>query len=352
MRLFDPLTIREVTLRNRIAVSPMCQYSSVDGFANDWHLVHLGSRAVGGAGLVMMEATAVEARGRISPVDQGIWKDEHVEFLTRIASFIRSQGAAAGIQLAHAGRKASTRPPWEGGGRIDENDGGWIPVAPSPVAFHPGDPAPHELARSEIRDVVAAFVDATRRSLAAGFQVVEIHAAHGYLAHSFLSPLSNRRTDEYGGSFDNRVRFTMEVTDAVRAEWPKELPLFLRISATDWAPGGWTVDDSVELAKRAKDRGVDLVDCSSGGLTLDQKIELGPGYQVPFAERVRRDAVVMTGAVGMITTPEQCEEIVASGKADVVLLAREFLRDPYFAGHASKKLGVEFKPPKQYLRAW
>jgi 2,4-dienoyl-CoA reductase-like NADH-dependent reductase (Old Yellow Enzyme family) len=352
MRLFDPLTIRDVTLRNRIAVSPMCQYSSVDGFANDWHLVHLGSRAVGGAGLVVMEATAVEARGRISPQDQGIWKDEHVEFLTRIAAFLRSQGAAAGIQLAHAGRKASTRPPWEGGGRIDESDGGWAPVAPSPVAFHPGDPAPHELSKGEIRNVIDAFAAATRRSLAAGFQVVEIHAAHGYLAHSFLSPLSNRRTDEYGGSFDNRARFTMQVTDAVRAEWPKELPLFLRISATDWAPGGWTVDDSVELAKRAKDRGVDLVDCSSGGLTLDQKIELGPGYQVPFAERVRRDSGVMTGAVGMITTPEQCEEIVAEGKADIVLLAREFLRDPYFAGHASKKLGVEFKPPKQYLRAW
>jgi 2,4-dienoyl-CoA reductase-like NADH-dependent reductase (Old Yellow Enzyme family) len=352
MRLFDPLTIRDVTFRNRIAVSPMCQYSSVDGFANDWHLVHLGSRAVGGAGLVIMEATAVEARGRISPQDQGIWKDEHVDFLTRIVAFLRSQGAAAGIQLAHAGRKASTRAPWDGGGRIDESDGGWVPVAPSPVAFHPGDSAPHELSKSEIRDVVEAFAAATRRSLAAGFQVVEIHAAHGYLAHSFLSPLSNRRTDEYGGSFDNRVRFTMQVTDAVRAEWPKELPLFLRISATDWAPGGWTVDDSVELAKRAKDRGVDLVDCSSGGLTLDQKIELGPGYQVPFAERVRRDAGVMTGAVGMITTPEQCEEIVASGKADIVLLAREFLRDPYFAGHASKKLGVEFKPPKQYLRAW
>jgi 2,4-dienoyl-CoA reductase-like NADH-dependent reductase (Old Yellow Enzyme family) len=352
MRLFDPLTIRDVTFRNRIAVSPMCQYSSVDGFANDWHLVHLGSRAVGGAGLVIMEATAVEARGRISPQDQGIWKDEHVDFLTRIVAFLRSQGAAAGIQLAHAGRKASTRAPWDGGGRIDESDGGWVPVAPSPVAFHPGDPLPHELSKREIRDVVEAFAAATRRSLAAGFQVVEIHAAHGYLAHSFLSPLSNRRTDEYGGSFDNRVRFTMQVTDAVRAEWPKELPLFLRISATAWAPGGWTVDDSVELAKRAKDRGVDLVDCSSGGLTLDQKIELGPGYQVPFAERVRRDAGVMTGAVGMITTPEQCEEIVASGKADIVLLAREFLRDPYFAGHASKKLGVEFKPPKQYLRAW
>jgi 2,4-dienoyl-CoA reductase-like NADH-dependent reductase (Old Yellow Enzyme family) len=350
--LFSPLTIRDITFRNRIAVSPMCQYSSIEGFANDWHLVHLGSRAVGGAGLVMMEATAVEARGRISAQDQGIWKDDHVAFLTRIADFIKQQGAAAGVQLAHAGRKASTRPPWEGGGLVSEAAGGWLPVAPSPLPFHPDDPAPHELTKEEIRDVVEAFAKAARRSLRAGFQVVEIHAAHGYLAHSFLSPLSNQRADEYGGSFDNRARFTLEVADAVRAEWPRDLPLFLRISATDWAPGGWTLDDSVVLAKLAKDRGVDLVDCSSGGLTLQQKIELGPGYQVPFAERVRREAGVMTGAVGMITTPEQCDEIVASGKADIVLLAREFLRDPYFAGHASKKLGVEFKPPKQYLRAW
>jgi 2,4-dienoyl-CoA reductase-like NADH-dependent reductase (Old Yellow Enzyme family) len=350
--LFTPLTIRDITFRNRIAVSPMCQYSSEDGFANDWHLVHLGSRAVGGAGLVFMEATGVEARGRISPQDMGIWKDEHVEFLQRITAFIKGQGAVAGIQIAHAGRKASTRRPWEGGGFIAESEGGWIPVAPSALPFHPDDPAPHELSKSGIREVVEAFAAATRRSLRAGFEVVEIHAAHGYLAHSFLSPLSNRRTDQYGGSFENRARFALEVADAVRAEWPRELPLFLRISATDWAPGGWTVDDSVRLARLVKERGVDLVDCSSGGLTLEQKIELGPGYQAPFAEKVRREAGVMTGAVGMITTAEQCEEIVGSGKADLVLLAREFLRDPYFAGHASKKLGVEFKPPKQYLRAW
>jgi len=350
--LFTPLTIRGVTFRNRIVVSPMCQYSSIDGFANDWHLVHLGSRAVGGAGLVFMEATAVEARGRISPQDQGIWKDEHVDFLARIATFLKQQGAAAGIQLAHAGRKASTRAPWEGGGYIPEGDGGWIPVAPSALAFRPDEPPPHELSKDEIRSIVDDFAASARRSLRAGFQVVEIHAAHGYLAHEFLSPLSNRRTDEYGGSFENRVRFTVEVAEAVRAAWPRELPLFLRISATDWAPGGWTIDDSVALAKAAGRVGVDLVDCSSGGLTLQQKIELGPGYQAPFAERIRRDAGVMTGAVGMITTPEQCEEIVASGKADMVLMAREFLRDPYFAGHASKKLGVEFRPPKQYLRAW
>ena len=350
--LFTPLTIRDLTFRNRIAVSPMCQYSSVDGFANDWHLVHLGSRAVGGAGLVFMEATAVEPRGRISPQDQGIWKDEHVEYLTRIATFLREQGAAAGIQLAHAGRKASTRPPWEGGGFIPEAEGGWIPVAPSPLPFHPEDPLPHELSKDEIRSIVDEFAAAARRSLRAGFQVAEIHAAHGYLAHEFLSPLSNARTDAYGGSFENRVRFALEVTEAVRGVWPRELPLFLRISATDWAQGGWTVDDSVALAQFAGGMGVDLIDCSSGGLTMQQKIELGPGYQTPFAERIRREAGVMTGAVGMITTAEQCEEIVRTAKADLVLMAREFLRDPYFAGHASKKLGVDFRPPKQYLRAW
>jgi 2,4-dienoyl-CoA reductase-like NADH-dependent reductase (Old Yellow Enzyme family) len=350
--LFTPLTIGDITFRNRVLVSPMCQYSSVDGFANDWHLVHLGSRAVGGAGAVIMEATAVEARGRISPQDQGIWKDEHIPFLTRIATFIKQQGAVAGIQLAHAGRKASTRAPWEGGGFIPESEGGWMPVAPSPIPFHAEDPVPHPLSMDGIRHTIEDFAAATRRALEAGFELVEIHAAHGYLAHEFLSPLSNHRTDAYGGSFENRTRFLLEVTDAVRTAWPRRLPLFLRISATDWAPGGWTVEDSVPLAKLAHTRGVDLIDCSSGGLTMQQKIELGPMYQTPFAEQIRRDAGVMTGAVGMITTPEQCEEIVHSGKADVVLLARQFLRDPYFAGHAAKALGVEFKPPKQYLRAW
>src|SRR5437763_6859515 len=343
--LFTPLTIRDITFRNRIAVSPMCQYSSVDGFANDWHLVHLGSRAVGGAGVVFMEATAVEARGRISPQDQGIWKDEHVEFLTRIATFLREQGAAAGIQLAHAGRKASTRRPWEGGGYIPEAEGGWIPVAPSALPVHPEDPPPHELSKDEIRSIVDDVAAAARRSLRAGFQVVEIHAAHGYLAHEFLSPLSNARKDEYGGSFENRVRFVLEVTEAVRGVWPRDLPLFLRISATDWAPGGWTVDDSVALAKLAGGMGVDLIDCSSGGLTMQQKIELAPGYQAPFAERIRREAGIMTGAVGMLTTPEQCDGIVRSGRADITLVARQFLRDPYFAGHAANALGVEFKPP-------
>jgi 2,4-dienoyl-CoA reductase-like NADH-dependent reductase (Old Yellow Enzyme family) len=351
-RLFAPLTIRSITFRNRIAVSPMCQYSSVDGFANDWHLVHLGSRAVGGAALVIMEATAGEPRGRISPADMGIWKDEHVEFLKRITTFIKSQGAVPGIQIAHAGRKASTRAPWEGGGYVPESEGGWLPVAPSPLPFHSDDPIPHELSKAEIHGLIDDFAAATRRALAAGFEVVEIHGAHGYLGHEFLSPLSNQRKDEYGGSFDNRARFVVEVTEAVRAAWPDELPLFLRISATDWAPGGWTVNDSVELARRVKGLGVDLIDCSSGGLTMQQKIEIGPGYQVPFAARVRQEADILTGAVGMITTPEQCEEILASGRADIVLLARQFLRDPYFAGHASKALGAEFKPPKQYLRAW
>jgi 2,4-dienoyl-CoA reductase-like NADH-dependent reductase (Old Yellow Enzyme family) len=350
--LFSPLTIREIVSRNRIAVSPMCQYSSRDGFANDWHLVHLGSRAVGGAGLVIMEATAVEDRGRISPQDMGIWKDEHVDFLGRIAAFLKQQGAVAGIQLAHAGRKASTLPPWQGGKFIPESEGGWIPVAPSPIPFHPDDPPPHELSRAEIRGIVDAFVVGARRARRAGFQLVEIHAAHGYLIHEFLSPLSNRRTDEYGGPFENRVRFALEVTEAVRGAWPLELPLWMRISATDWAPGGWTVDDSVALARRVRDLGVDLIDCSSGGLTLQQKIELGPGYQVPFAERIRAEAGIMTGAVGMITTPEQANAIVRDGRADVVLVARQFLRDPYFPLHAAKVLGADQPPPVQYLRAF
>ena len=350
--LFTPLTIRGITFRNRIAVSPMCQYSSRDGFANDWHLVHLGSRAVGGAGLVMMEATAVEDRGRISSGDQGIWKDEHIPFLSRIAEFLKQQGAVAGIQLAHAGRKASTRVPWQGGGFIPPSEGGWIPVAPSAVPFQPDDPAPHALSSDEIRCVVEAFAAAARRALRAGFQLIEIHAAHGYLAHEFLSPLSNHRTDEYGGSFENRIRFPLEVTQAVRAAWPEDLPLWMRISATDWAEGGWTLDESVELAKRVRGMGVDLIDCSSGALTLKQKIALGPGYQVPFADRIRREADIMTGAVGMITEPEQADAIVREGRADVVLLAREFLRDPYFPLRAARKLGVEIKPPVQYGRAW
>jgi 2,4-dienoyl-CoA reductase-like NADH-dependent reductase (Old Yellow Enzyme family) len=350
--LMTPLRIREIVLRNRIAVSPMCQYSSDDGFASDWHLVHLGSRAVGGAGLVCMEATAVEARGRISPNDTGIWKDEHIEPLARITRFLHSQGAAAGIQLAHAGRKASTRRPSEGGGVIATEEGGWQSVAPSAVPFRPGDPAPHALSKAEIHALLDAFRDAALRALRAGFDVVEIHGAHGYLIHEFLSPLSNFRTDEYGGPLDRRLRFAMEVTEAVRAVWPAHLPLFFRISATDWAPGGWTPEDSVELARRLQPLGVDLVDCSSGGNVPDAKIPLGPGYQVPFAERIRRETGILTGAVGMITTPAQAQEIVHAGQADLILMAREFLRDPYFALHAATALGEKPAPPVQYARAF
>jgi 2,4-dienoyl-CoA reductase-like NADH-dependent reductase (Old Yellow Enzyme family) len=352
VHLFTPLALRGVTFRNRIAVSPMCQYSSEDGFANDWHLVHLGSRAIGGAGLVMMEATAVEARGRISPYDQGIWKDEHIEFLARIAGFLKQYGAAAGVQLAHAGRKASTRRPWEGGTVLPESGGGWQPVAPSAVPFHPGDAAPAALSKDEIRQLSGAFAKAAKRALLAGFQVIELHGAHGYLMHEFFSPLSNRRTDEYGGSFDNRIRFGLETIEAVRAVWPDELPLLLRISATDWVDGGWDIEQSVELARRVKPLGVDLIDCSSGGSSLEQKIPLGPGYQVPFAERIRREVEIPTGAVGLITEARQADQIVSTGQADLVLLAREFLRDPYFPVRAARELGVKPDPPAQYLRAW
>jgi 2,4-dienoyl-CoA reductase-like NADH-dependent reductase (Old Yellow Enzyme family) len=350
--LFTPLTMRDVTFRNRIAVSPMCQYSSVDGLATDWHLVHLGSRAVGGAGLVIMEAAAVEARGRISPGDAGIWKDEQIGPLERITRFLREHGAVAGIQLAHAGRKGSTLPPWEGGGSIQQPAGGWPTVAPSAVPFEAGDPAPSELSQPAIHSIIDAFCAAARRALRAGFQVVEIHAAHGYLIHEFLSPLSNRRTDEYGGAFENRIRFALEVAQAVRGEWPLSLPLFLRISATDWVDGGWTPDESVELARRMRPLGVDLIDCSSGGSAAHAKVPLAPGYQVPFAERIRREAGILTGAVGLITTPQQADEIIRSERADLVLLAREFLRHPYFPLHAAKALGAELDPPGQYLRAF
>jgi 2,4-dienoyl-CoA reductase-like NADH-dependent reductase (Old Yellow Enzyme family) len=350
--LFSPLTIRSVTFPHRIAVSPMCQYSCEDGFANDWHLVHLGSRAVGRAALVIAEASAVEARGRISPADLGIWKDEHIAPLARIAAFIRGQGSVAGIQLAHAGRKASTNVPWKGGSVIGENEGGWRPVAPSAVPFRDTDPPPLELTKAEIASIVDAFVAAARRALRAGFQVIEIHAAHGYLIHEFLSPLSNRRTDEYGGSFENRVRLALEVARAVRREWPDSLPLFTRVSASDWAGGGWTIDDSVELTRRLKAVGVDLIDCSSGGLVPYAKIELAPGYQVPFARRIRTEANILTGAVGMITEPRQADEIVRDGGADMILMAREFLRDPYFPLHAAAALGAELAPPVQYKRGF
>ena len=350
--LFAPLAIRGVTFRNRIGVSPMCQYSCEDGFLNDWHLVHLGSRAVGGAGLVMVEATAVEKRGLISLGDSGIWKDDHIEPLARVTAFLKQQGAAAGIQLAHAGRKASTRRPSEGGGAIPLDEGGWQTVAPSPVPFRPEDPPPCELSRPEIQLIVASFAAAARRALYAGCQVVEIHAAHGYLLHEFLSPLSNFRVDEYGGSFDNRIRVVVEVAGAVRAVWPETLPLFFRLSCSDWVEGGWNIEDSVELARRLKPLGVDLVDCSSGGVALNQRIPLNPGYQVPFSDRIRRDAAIMTAAVGLITTAEQANEVIRSGSADLVLLAREFLRDPYFPLHAAQKLGASVQAPVQYGRAF
>jgi 2,4-dienoyl-CoA reductase-like NADH-dependent reductase (Old Yellow Enzyme family) len=351
--LFTPLTIREITFRNRIAVSPMCQYSSVDGFASDWHLVHLGSRAIGGAGLVMMEATAVEARGRITPGDHGIWLDQHIAMLKRIASFIKQHGAVAGIQIAHAGRKASCRVPWENNGApIPVAAGGWETVAPSAVPFRESDPVPRALDRNGIRDIVDAFAQAARRSLAAGFEVLELHCAHGYLAHEFLSPLSNKRTDEYGGSYQNRIRFVLELAEAVRGVWPEPFPLFVRISATDWKDGGWTLDDSVSLASELRGRNVDLIDCSSGAMVPDAKIPVAPGFQVPFAERIKRETNIRTGAVGMITDPHQANEIIRSDQADIVLLAREFLRDPYWPLHAAQVLGQVPHPPVQYQRAF
>ena len=331
----------------------MCEYSSDDGFASDWHLVHLGSRAVGGAGLVMTEATAVTADGRISYGDLGIWKDEHIGMLRRIAAFIRSQGAVAGVQLAHAGRKASCETPWGGGAAIaPDAPNGWQAVAPSPVPFKAGDPVPHALTAAEIACVVDAYAAATRRALAAGFDLIEIHGAHGYLTHEFLSPLSNFRTDRYGGSFANRTRLAVEITEAVRHEMPGDMPLFLRISCTDWAEGGWTIDDSVELAKLVQPMGVDLIDCSSGNNVATAQIPFAPGFQVPFAERIRGEAGILTGAVGLITKPEQAEAILQAGQADVILLAREMLRDPYFAMHAAQALGVSPSVPRQYLRAF
>jgi 2,4-dienoyl-CoA reductase-like NADH-dependent reductase (Old Yellow Enzyme family) len=332
----------------------MCMYSSQDGFANDWHLVHLGSRACGGASLVMTEATAVEPLGRISPEDLGLWKDEHIDFLKRITTFIKSQCGEPGIQLAHAGRKASTWSPHVRSekGYIPEGKGGWKPVAPSAIPFDANATMPEELSIEDIQRIVRKFQEATSRALAAGFEVVEIHAAHGYLLDEFLSPLSNHRNDVYGGSFENRTRLVREVVSAVRKIWPDHKPLFIRISATDWKePDGWTLDQSVELAKALKGLGVDLVDCSSGGLVPDAKIPTGPGYQVPFAERIRKEAGIATGAVGMITSAAQADEIIRTGQADIVLLAREFLRDPYFPLHAAAELAYDITWPKQYLRA-
>jgi 2,4-dienoyl-CoA reductase-like NADH-dependent reductase (Old Yellow Enzyme family) len=351
MHLFAPLSLRSVTLRNRIAVSPMCQYSAEAGRANDWHLVHLGARAAGGAGLVLVEATAVEARGRISPADLGLWEDGQIEPLARIVRFVDGQGAVAGVQLAHAGRKASTAAPWDGGGPVSPAAGGWTAVAPSPLPFADGYPAPEALDEAGIRGVVAAFAAAARRARAAGFRTVELHAAHGYLLHQFLSPLTNRRTDAWGGSFENRTRLVREVTSAVRAAWPDELPLLVRISATDWVPGGWEVEQSVELCRALRELGADLVDVSSGGLVPTAKVPAGPGYQAGFAERIRREAGVPTGAVGMITSPEQADHVIRTGQADLVLLARELLRDPHFPLRAARALGHDGPWPRQYVRA-
>jgi 2,4-dienoyl-CoA reductase-like NADH-dependent reductase (Old Yellow Enzyme family) len=350
--LFTPLSIRGVTLRNRVGVSPMCQYSATDGFATDWHFVHLGSRAVGGAGLVIAEATAVLPEGRISPGDLGLWSDAHTEPLARCARFIAEHGAAPGIQLAHAGRKASTAAPWKSRHALGPEEGGWRPIyGPSPIPFKPGDPVPEPLDEAGIRRVVDAFAAATRRAHAAGFRVVEIHAAHGYLLHSFLSPISNQRTDAYGGSFENRTRIVREVVEATRRVWPDDLPLFLRISSTDWIPGGWDLDQSVALARMVAPLGVDLVDCSSGAIAPGAHIPVAPGYQVEFAARIRREAAVKTAAVGLITTPEHAEQILQAGEADLVLLARQELRDPYWPLHAARKLGAKITWPVQYERA-
>jgi 2,4-dienoyl-CoA reductase (NADPH2) len=347
--LLTPLTIRGVTFRNRIAVSPMCQYCAEEGLADDWHLVHLGSRAVGGAGLVMVEATAVTRDGRITPGDMGIWDDQHIEPLARIARFLHRMGAVAGIQLAHAGRKASCDVPWKGGARLKTpQEGGWTVVAPSPDPFHEGDPPSKELNEAGIEAIVAAFVAAARRALTAGFRVLEIHAAHGYLLHSFLSPLSNHRADRYGGSLANRMRLVLRIAEELRRVMPDELPLFVRIWATDWVEGGWDLLQSIELARALCERGVDLIDCSSGGLVPQAKIPVGKSYQVPFAGAIRGSVGTLTGAVGLITEPEQANEIITSGSADLVSLARQMLREPYWALHAQQALNQDPAWPIQY----
>lgn len=353
--LFDPLTLRGVTLRNRIGMSPMCQYSAENGMATDWHLVHLGSRAAGGAGMVMAEATAVEARGRISPEDLGIWSDDHIKPLQRATQFIKAQGAVAAIQLAHAGRKAGTKRPWaprEGG--IYPADGGWSMIAPSAVAFADSYHTPQAMTQDDIQTVIQAFQDAARRSLEAGFECVEVHSAHGYLLHSFLSPLANKRDDDYGGSFENRIRLLIQVVRSVRQVWPEDKPLLVRISATDWHEDGWSLEDSIELAIKLKPEGVDLIDCSSGGILPNIKIPVGAGYQVPLAEGVRKHGDIPTAAVGMITQPMQADELIRNGRTDMVLLGRELLRDPYWPIHAAEVIHQskdEIVPP-QYRRGY
>jgi 2,4-dienoyl-CoA reductase-like NADH-dependent reductase (Old Yellow Enzyme family) len=351
--LFSPLTIRSITLRNRIGVSPMCQYSATDGLANDWHYVHLGSRAVGGTGLVVVEATAVAPEGRITPGCMGLWSDKHIEPLARIAKFVKDQGAVAAIQIAHAGRKASADLPWKGGAHLSNEQGGWETIAPSAIAFGADlNKVPRAMTTADIARVQNDFVATAKRALTAGFQWLELHAAHGYLFNEFLSPLSNHRTDQYGGSFDNRTRLLVDTARAVRNVWPDHLPLAVRISTIDWMPNGWQIEDSIALAKILKTEGVDLVDCSSGGLVPEAKIEVKPGYQVPFAEKVRHGAQIKTAAVGFITEPKQADDIIRTGKADLVFLARQMLVDPYWPAHAAKALGQKITVPNQYLRAW
>lgn len=349
--LFQPLTIRSITLKNRIAVSPMCQYSSKDGFANDWHLVHLGSRAVGGAALIITEAAAVSPEGRISPGDLGLWKDEHIDFLKRITVFIEANGAIPAIQLAHAGRKASHHVPWKGNKSLTAEEGAWQTFAPSALPHTIGKPLPKAMTKEDIEKVKNDFAAAVKRSLLAGFKVIELHAAHGYLLNEFLSPLSNQRTDVYGGSFENRIRLLLEILTDTRKIMGETLPLFVRISATDWVAGGWTEDDSVALAKILKQHGVDLIDCSSGGNSPDQKIPLAPMYQVPFSQKIKKEIAILTGAVGLITTAAQAEKILTENQADLIILARQLLRDPYFALHAAKETGQDVAWPMQYDRA-
>jgi len=351
VQLFSPIQIKSLSFKNRIVISPMCQYSAEGGFANDWHLVHLGSRASGGAALIIQEATSVSPEGRISPADLGLWKDEQIEKMKAINQFIISQNSIPGIQLAHAGRKASMSEPWNGNKRLDESNGGWNPVAPSAISNHSNENPPIALDKIGIQKVISDFKSTTKRAVQAGFQVIEIHAAHGYLLHQFLSPLTNFRTDEYGGSFENRIRFTLEVLEAVQSEWPENLPLFVRISATDWAEGGWNIEESVKLSKILKEKGVDLIDVSSGGLVSHQKITLEPGYQVPFAEKIKNETGILTGAVGLITEASQAEEIVSTGKADLVLFARESLRNQNLALDFAKELGADISWPIQYERA-
>ncbi len=350
-KLFSPLKIRGLEFKNRIFVSPMCQYSSEDGMPTDWHFVHLGSRAVGGAALVMVEATAVSPEGRISPWDSGIWSGEHARRFARITSFIKSQGALPGLQIAHAGRKASTDRPWRGGGPLDQTQGGWKPLGPSPVRFDADSPAPREMSPADIDGVVSQFAAAAKRAVDAGFKVLEVHMAHGYLAHEFLSPLSNKRDDEFGGDLENRMRFPLKIARAVRDTWPDRLPLFVRISCTDWVDGGWDLAQSTEFCRRLKGIGIDLIDCSSGALVPDAKIPAGPGFQVPFAAAIRKEVNIATGAVGMILEPAQAEQIIATGEADAVLLAREMLRDPYWPLKAARALRVDVPWPVQYERA-